>query len=444
MKRWISVLLAALLAFSGCSTPAAVPEVMAPAATDLSAVPEESPVPNTSSVYVLAQPVYPDFPALSAQRKEGLTEADVATLSRFAEASTPLVLSDCKGENVVYSPLSLWSALALLAQCTAGDSRAQILEAMETGGIEELPAQVSRVWKGLYTDNGKDSLLLANSIWLNSGMDGRYVQETLDTLAEQYYAGAFSVPMGSSEADRAVSNWVSEQTNGLIGGNGPVIQTFEETIMLLVSSLYYRAGWDTEFWSRLTETDVFTNASGAEREIDFMHRENNGNFLRREGYQAAALPTRLGEMVFVLPDEGVTPETLLQNGDLLSGLDFSGSDAVYGTVQWSVPKFDVNSDLDLMDALDALGIKDAQAPDKADFSSLTSLNACLTRAKQMARVKVDEEGVEAAAVTIIAADGCEMVRLPEETCDMDLNRPFLFVIRMNGVPLFVGVVNQVG
>lgn len=441
MKRWISVFLAALLVLGGCGTPAAVLEEAAPAAADLAAIPEGPVVPSTSSVHVLAQPAYPDFPA---HAREALTEADVAALNRFAEASTLLVLSGYEGKSAVYSPLSLWSALALLAQCTAGDSRTQILEAMETDGIEELPTQVARVWKEFYTNNGNDSLLLANSIWLNSGMDGEYVQETLDVLTEQYYAGAFSIPMGSSGADKAVADWVSEQTSGLLGGDGPVIQTFADTVMLLVSSLYYRAGWVTEFWSGLTKTDVFTNASGTESKIDFMHQEDSGNFLRREGYQAATLPLRLGEMVFILPDEGAAPETLLQNGELLSGLDFSGSDAVYGTIQWSVPKFDVDSDLDLMDALDALGIKDAQDPDKADFSSFTTLDACLTRAKQMARVKVDEEGVEAAAVTVIAEDGCVMPLLPEEICVMDLNRPFLFVIRMSGVPLFVGVVNQVG
>ena len=70
----------------------------------------------------------------------------------------------------------------------------------------------------------------------------------------------------------------------------------------------------------------------------------------------------------------------------------------------------------------------------------TDLDAFLSDAKQMARVKVDEEGVEAAAVTILEISTCA---LPEEVCVMDLDRPFLFVIRTQDIPLFVGVVNQV-
>lgn len=59
---------------------------------------------------------------------------------------------------------------------------------------------------------------------------------------------------------------------------------------------------------------------------------------------------------------------------------------------------------------------------------------------QAARVKIDEQGVEAAAYTEVeVAGGDPMPReLPEE--EMDLNRPFVFVLEQDGVPLFVGVI----
>ena len=148
-------------------------------------------------------------------------------------------------------------------------------------------------------------------------------------------------------------------------------------------------------------------------------------------------------MVFVLPDEGVTPESLLQKEDFLSRLEFYGDAALWGEVRWSVPKFDVGSDLNLMDALKSMGVTDLPERDRADLSALTDLDAFLSDAKQMARVKVDEEGVEAAAVTILEMNTCALPLPPEEVCVMDLDRPFLFVIRTQDIPLFVGVVNQV-
>jgi serpin B len=148
-------------------------------------------------------------------------------------------------------------------------------------------------------------------------------------------------------------------------------------------------------------------------------------------------------MVFVLPDEGVAPEALLQEEDFLARLEFYGDAASWGEVQWSVPKFDVNSDLDLMDALKRLGITDLPDYNRADLSALTDLDAFLSEAKQLARVKVDEEGVEAAAVTILTVECTALPPQPTEVCVMDLDRPFLFLIRTQDVPLFIGIVNQV-
>lgn len=414
----------------------------------------------------LNQPVYPDFPQqpdyeefqddweaydkasteyyeqLSALRGDGISPDTVQALSDFAGRSTALAIEGMEGENTIYSPLSLWSALAMLAQCAGGESRQQVLSALGGDGLETLQEQVAQVWQGLYTDDGVSSLLLANSIWLNSSMEGSYVEETLETLARDYYAGAFSVPMGTSEADQAVTDWVSEQTHGLIGGEEPVVETKEYTVALLASSLYYKAPWAEEFSESQTWADTFTDAAGNSSQVDFMHQQHSGTMLTGEGWQAASLSTRLGEVVFVLPDEGVTPESLLEDGSLLSSLDFNNPSAQSGAIEWSVPKFDVSSELDLLPALEQLGITDLLDSEAADLSPLTSIGAYLSGATQMARVKADEEGVEAAAVTILTMDATAALEDPEPMV-MDLDHPFLFVIRTEGVPLFVGIVNQV-
>lgn len=423
------------------------------------------------SAVSLAEPVYPEFPqkpqwpeqggegswdtywealetynnALLALRGGdfGLAEAEREALNAFAAKSLPLAVADHEEKNAVYSPLSLWSALAMLAQCAGGTSRQQVLDALGADSVDSLQDTVSHVWRTLYTDDGMSSLILGNSIWLNSNLEGSYVRETLDTLAQKYFAGTYSVPMGTGTADSAVTSWVDQQTNGLIGADAPVVQTMPETLSLLVSSLYYRAAWVDEFSPDRTEEDVFTDASGKDSSVDFMHKTKNDNFLRLEGCQAARLSTQLGEMIFVLPDKGVSPESLLQNTDLLARLEFTGDAATWGEVQWSVPKFDISSDLDLMPALNRMGITDLPDRNKADLSALTDLDAFLSGAKQLARVKVDEEGVEAAAVTILDIVTTAMPLQPTEVCVMDLDRPFLFVIRTEGVPLFVGIVNQV-
>lgn len=460
MKRTVSILLASalLLSLAGCN------QASQPQSSQSGQSSQQGPAQAVFTA--LKEPTYPTFPQFPKNPKEdpsidwqayynaydeyysavmelrsgGIPEGTRFALSDFAAKSTPLALAGQEGKNAAFSPVSLWTALAMLAPCAQGDSQSQLLSALGVAGQRELTDQVSRLWKGLYTNDGVSSLILSNSVWLNAAQQGEYVQATLDTLGRDYFAGVYTTPMGTAGADQAITDWVSKETGGLIGGEGPVVETTPDTLLLLASSLYYKAAWVVPFDASQTQAGDFTTASGETASADFMHASLAGNFLKRDGYQAAALETQLGEMFFVLPEEGTAPEELLSDTSFLSSLSSGAADVQYGTVEWSVPKFDLSADLDLINTLKSLGITDLLDKDKADLSGLTSLDTFLTQAQQMTRVSVDEEGVEAAAVTIIA-DG--MGGAPDETCVMNLNRPFLFVLRSQGVPLFVGVVNEV-
>ena len=460
MKRTVSILLASalLLSLASCGPKG---ESSDPQGSQSSSQGQAEAVFTT-----LKEPTYPEFPQFPQQpedgpdadwdayynaydeyysavmelRSGGIPEGTRFAVSDFAAKSTPLALAGQGGKNAAFSPVSLWAALAMLAPCAQGNSQSQLLSALGVAGQRELTDQVSRLWKGLYTNDGVSSLILSNSVWLNDAQEGEYVQATLDTLGRDYFAGVYTTPMGTAGADQAITDWISKETGGLIGGDGPVVETTPDTLLLLASSLYYKAAWVVPFDASQTQAGDFTTASGETASVDFMHTSQDCSFLRRENYQAAALETQLGEMFFVLPEEGTAPETLLNDPNFLSSLSSGAADVQYGTVEWSVPKFDLSADLDLMSTLKALGITDLLNPDQADLSGLTSMDTFLTQAEQMTRVSVDEEGVEAAAVTIIA-DG--KGGAPDETCVMNLNRPFLFVLRSQGVPLFVGVVNEV-
>ena len=460
MKRTVSILLASalLLSLASCGPKG---ESSDPQGSQSSSQGQAEAVFTT-----LKEPTYPEFPQFPQQPEDGpdadwdayynaydeyysavmelrgggIPEGTRFAVSDFAAKSTPLALAGQGGKNAAFSPVSLWAALAMLAPCAQGNSQSQLLSALGVAGQRELTDQVSRLWKGLYTNDGVSSLILSNSVWLNDAQEGEYVQATLDTLGRDYFAGVYTTPMGTAGADQAITDWISKETGGLIGGDGPVVETTPDTLLLLASSLYYKAAWVVPFDASQTQAGDFTTASGETASVDFMHTSQDCSFLRRENYQAAALETQLGEMFFVLPEEGTAPEELLSDTSFLSSLSSGAADVQYGTVEWSVPKFDLSADLDLMSTLKALGITDLLNPDQADLSGLTSMDTFLTQAEQMTRVSVDEEGVEAAAVTIIA-DG--KGGAPDETCVMNLNRPFLFVLRSQGVTLFVGVVNEV-
>ena len=280
---------------------------------------------------------------------------------------------------------------------------------------------------------------LANAAFLRENADVK--QSAADTLAQWYYASSYRVPMGTEEADRAIASWLNQQTGGLLAEETGNIRTDAANLLRLYNTIYYKAGWWEPFKSSRTKADTFTAADGSEQRADFMHLTETGDVLRGEGYTAAPKSLKCGRMVFVLPDEGVTPESLLARDGFLTELtgEYSMADVV-----WSVPRFDVKTSVDLKDILKALGVTDAFDGNMADFTPLTDNGAMVNSVMQAARVKIDEEGVEAAAYTEIVANDSSAMIEPPPVVEMNLNRPFLFVIfDGNDVPLFVGTVQTV-
>ena len=359
---------------------------------------------------------------------------DGGAVTAFAERTLGGIFRD--SENRVYSPISLYAALAMLTEMTDGDTKQQVMDLLGAADSETLRQTVRDLWMSVYLDDGRSVCRLANGAFLRENADVK--QEAVDALADWYYASSYRVPMGTEEADKAIAGWLNQNTGGLLSEETGNIRTDGNDLLRLYNTIYYKSSWRDAFEESRTGKDVFTAAGGTEQETDFMHRTESGSYRKGDGYTAAPRYLRYGRMVFVLPDEGVTPESLLQRQGFLAELtgDYNAAELV-----WSVPKFDVKSSTELNEVLQALGVTDAFDWTKADFAPLTDNGAFLSSAMQAARVKIDEEGVEAAAYTELVCADSAMMEVPP-TVEMELDRPFLFVIfDYNNVPLFVGTVN---
>ena len=375
---------------------------------------------------------------LAALQKLGKFDAapDGGAVTAFAERTLGRIFAD--SENRVYSPISLYAALSMLTEMTDGETKQQVMELLGAADSETLRQTVRDLWMSVYLDGGRSVCRLANGAFLRENADVK--QEAVDALADWYYASSYRVPMGTAAADEAIAGWLNQNTGGLLSQETREIQTEVDNLLRLYNTIYYKSGWHDAFESSRTREDVFTAANGAKQKTEFMHRTESGSYRKGEGYTAAPRSLNYGRMVFVLPDEGVTPESLLQRQGFLTELtgDYNAAELV-----WSVPKFDVKSSTGLNEALRSLGVTDAFDGTKADFTPLTDNGAVVDSVMQAARVKIDEDGVEAAAYTEIVANDSAMMEIPP-TVEMELDRPFLFAIfDYNNVPLFVGTVNTV-
>ena len=378
--------------------------------------------------YTLAEAGHP-----TARKTED--RVDTEALRQFGDETAAVVFT---GErNEVYSPVSLYVALGMLTELADGETKQQVMDLLGVSDSETIRQWTKALWQQLYHDERDSALRLGNAAFLNENM--AFYKEPLDVLAEDYYASSYQVPMGSKAADKAIAAWLNRQTNDLLADDTKAIETKESDLLRLYNTIYYKAAWQEAFFEGATKQDIFTTADGTEQRTDFMHISIEGAPVARgEGYRCASLYLKDGgEMTFYLPDEGVTVEELLQRKNILSELLPVNAEEV--RVNWSVPKFDIRASLELNDALQALGVTDAFDAVKADFSPLTEQTAYVESVNQAARVRIDEEGVEAAAYTEVKEGGAAPPReLPEE--EMDLDRPFLFAIWKDGAPLFIGAV----
>ena len=365
-------------------------------------------------------------------------------LAPFFTGSIRQFLADSQGQNKVYSPLNVYMALGMLSEVTDGESRDQVLALLGADSVEDLREQVNIIWNTNYRNDGATTCILASSLWLNE--DVNFVQSTLDSLAKNYYASSYQGVMGSDELNQALQSWLNEQTGGLLEGQASNISLDADTIMALATTVNFHAKWSNEFWERNTQEGVFHGVNG-DLNCDFMHQDYERSYYWGEKFSAVSQRLESdGAMWFILPDEGVSVDELLEDEQAMKFLvsnKYEWEDNKYLIVHFAVPKFDVVSDMDLIPDLKAMGVTDIFDPAISDFTPMTTDigEIYLSQAKHAARVKIDEEGCTAVAYTVMAASGATMP--PEEEVDFVLDRPFIFVITGAGeLPLFVGIVNQ--
>ena len=352
------------------------------------------------------------------------------------------LFSDVGQDNRVFSPLSLYMALSMTAEVTDGATRQQILDLLCQPDVETLRERAKSIWLANYMNDGIAKLILGNSMWLNSSRE--YKAEVLDILARQYFASSFSGDPASEEYSREYQAWINEQTDDFLKEMVEGISLDPGMQLTLASTVNYEAKWTNPF-TLIGDDSVIFHAPSGDVKCDFMYSPDAYENYYGEKFVCVSIYTIYnGQMRFILPNEGVTPEELLQDEEALRFLTAKPRtwDKTRENVQIElyVPKFDISSELDLKGYMQALGIEDAFSAEKADFSPLTDQSGIMiTSIDQDARLMIDENGCKAAAVTeVVNGAGA-----PEVQMVFRVDRPFVFeLVSETGLPIFVGVVND--
>ncbi|MDE2292178.1 MAG: serpin family protein, partial [Elusimicrobia bacterium] len=239
-----------------------------------------------------------------------------------------------------------------------------------------------------------------------------------------------------------INAWAARATQGRIQGLIPSGTLTAATRMVLANAVYFKGDWADKFDESRTREGDFAAEGGKTVKVPFMSRKGDLRFAKKDGLAALELPYkgRKLSMLVLLPD---APDGLAAMEQSLDAAELAGVDAALRPeeVLVALPRFQMETSLELSDPLKALGLGAAFGSD-ADFSGMTgakdfSIDAVL----QKAFVKVDEEGTEAAAATAVVMKATSF--RPPVLFRAD--RPFLFLIRdARGEVLFAGRVADPG
>lgn len=420
----------------------------------------EVPTPDkVIDLNAIATPKYPVetsyYSSNDEKSKACLDKKFVSSLQDFSSRLSSAVLStEEPGSNQIFSPISLYMAIAMTANGASGETRSEILNTMSMGSfdMETINQQTKQLFQNLYFDNEIGHLKLANSLWLDKKVP--FKQDFLQGLAKDYYAYSFNADfLDMEKTSEQINEWIAENTNGKLGQNqNTQFKIDSKDIMAILNTVNFYDEWQSNFDTAKTAKGKFNLDNGASSECDFMN--STWDNLVLEGGQFTASGLRFkngGEMTFILPNQGVSPYDLIKDPNFITNtindLHSYPAKGELAQVTFKVPKFTFDNHFSLEDVLKQLGIKKAFSPKDAEFSNIADLKQLfISKVEQAAYVSIDEKGCEATAVSIVLpATGAG--NPPEKKVNMILDRPFIFVLTLDGgdpgdVPLFVGIVNN--
>lgn len=376
------------------------------------------------------------------------TPLDTTTdLTAGGEAVAAFALSLLREEKagvsgVLVSPVSALNALGMVANGASGDTLKQ-LETATGMSLNQLNDFLYTYRMSLPTTYKSCVVSLANSAWLRDTFraENAFLRTCVNYYDAEVYSSAFDSGLVTD-----LNRWVEKETNGMI--DSLLEQEPSVTTMLyLVNAACFDARWETPYTKDSVRTDRnFITADGTRQTVDYLTSREN-IYLTGNNVTGFLKPYDGGKYAFValLPDEGVTLEDYLKNltGEHLYNLI---TDHHYADVQASIPRFTAQSELELKDALTAMGVTDlfnVSAADLRNISSAANDNLYVSSVLHKTYLTLDENGTKAAAATVADVNGGSAPS--EDVKTVTLDRPFLYMIVDTHacVPLFMGTVTSV-
>ena len=368
-----------------------------------------------------------------------------AANSRFAFKLYDQLLKQRAGQNTFVSPASIMLSLAMTYNGADGTTRQAMARALEIEGmsLDEVNRAFADLKSALNPTDPKIQLKIANSLWAHAGLALK--PEFIKRSKDSYDAEIASLNFADPAAPQTINAWVNKNTEGKI--DKIIDQIPSNAALYLINAIYFKGQWQTEFKKENTKPDIFRLAGGEQKQLPMMSQSGSYFYYKGKDFQSVALPYGQGgvSMYIFLPDEQISLDQFEQNLTAENwDLWMRSYQVTPGDLK--LPRFKIEWESGLTNALKALGMAEAFGSERANFSQIASgNNLYISEVKHKTRAEVNEEGTVAVAVTSVGM-GVTSVQQPREKFVMKVDRPFFFAIRDNRTQLvlFMGSVTNPG
>nr|AAS68503.1 serpin-4A [Manduca sexta] len=385
---------------------------------------------------------------LPAKVRNGLTEK----IGNFSiELLYHTSKSQPENQNLVLSPITVWTALAVISEGATGNTRREINHALRITNRNKnvTRANYREISNWLVVKTKTVELAKINAIFVDQQ---RLPQEDFIAIAKEIY-DTNMVPLKFEEADVAadvINRQISNVTHGRIK-NIVNSESFKESKMILTSALYFKAQWTVPFNASSTTKMPFHDSYGKKiGEVNMMYNRQIYPFANMRQLQARVIELPYGSenrlsMIIMLPNPGVSVEDMFLNfktftlDNFFEEMRLSSEEFGDDEIDCFLPRFKIEADLDMSEVLqNAMGIQALFDQNKAMLPYMARTPMYVSKVLHKAEIEVTEEGTVASGVTIAEfSNRIGIIRY-------EVNRPFSYIIveKVTNTIVFGGIYKQ--
>ena len=326
-------------------------------------------------------------------------------------------------KNLIISPLSIYQALSLVTNGANEQTQKELLNILDNKEMEEINAINLKILNKI-KDNS--SIEIANAIMSKLSPLNDFTQIAKDNFYSEI------LPLKSVSQ---VNKWCEKKTHGKI--NKILDELDPLTYMIILNAVYFKGEWIHQFNKDFTTKEIFYNENKIEKKVDMMQTTKHFNYFSDSNLQSIELRFKKESTsaIIILPNKNINInefiELLSKDNDYLYTIINNMKNS---KVDLKLPKFELTYSKSLKEILKFMGVN-LPFEKNADFSKIRIQNDIfINDIIHKTYLKVNEDGTEAAAITMVEMMFNSMMPKEEQIYEMNVNRPFLFILRNDRLP----------